>query len=327
MTSEIREHVSGNMKSVQSKRKLRLTSVLQHLEVSVSTWYRKPKEEPATRGRPREPLDPVRVAAIRDLCRRYPFWGYKRIAVVTRSDIDCGFSDRLTYRIMRHLGLLQRRTPRAAEVHQTRHLFELLPRRPNELWQMDVTYVHLPQGQWWYIVTVIDYYSRYLLACHLTPRQNASSVTVALDLAREEAERHCGPLSHEPTLVTDNGSCFLARSFQQHLQSRYSHVRIQYRTPQQLGLLERFHATMKTEEVYWQMYTGPNHARRCLAEFRDRYNQVRPHWALRPKERVDPLTPSDVYLNNRAVIIPRWQGWARAALAKLEEAEQERKVA
>ena len=75
------------------------------------------------------------------------------------------------------------------------------------------------------------------------------------------------------------------------------------------------------------MYMGTNHARRCLAEFRDRYNQVRPHWALRPREKVDPLTPSDVYLNNRAVIIPRWQGWARAALAKLEKADQERKVA
>ena len=64
---------------------------------------------------------------------------------------------------MSTLGLLQRRIPYQAESHQTRKFFELLPTAPNGLWQMDVTYVHLPQGQWWYIVSVIDYYSRYLL--------------------------------------------------------------------------------------------------------------------------------------------------------------------
>ncbi len=41
-------------------------------------------------------------------------------------------------------------------------LFELLPQQPNDLWQMDVTYIHIPGHGWWYAVTVIDYYSRYL---------------------------------------------------------------------------------------------------------------------------------------------------------------------
>ena len=127
----------------------------------------------------------------------------------------------------------------------------------------------------------------------------------------------------EPTLVTDNGSCFLARKFQERLEGRFSHVRIQYRTLQQLGLLERFHATLKKEEVYWRLYEGPNHARQRLDAFRERYNRVRPHWALRPDERVDPLTPADVYEDGLAVVIPKWQGWARAALSKLEEADRE----
>lgn len=307
--------------------RLRVTSLLKHLGVSVSTWYRRPAEDPGRRGRPREPLDPERTETIQALCKRFPFWGYKRIAVVARRDVGGGFSDRLTYRIMRELGLLQKRAPRRAELHQTRHLFELLPTGPNELWQMDVTYVHLPQGRWWYVVTVIDYYSRYLLACHLTPFQNALSVGHALDLARAEAERLHGPLEREPTLVTDNGSCFLAHKFQKRLEGRFSHVRIQYRTPQQLGLLERFHATLKKEEVYWRLYDGPKHARQCLDEFRQRYNRIRPHWALRPSEREDPLTPADVFEDGLAVVIPKWQGWARAALSKLEEADREREAA
>ncbi len=77
----------------------------------------------------------------------------------------------------------------------------------------------------------------------------------------------------------------------------------------------------------WDSRSGPNHARQCLDAFRERYNRVRPHWALRPDERVDPLTPADVYEDGLAVIIPKWQGWARAALSKLEEADREPEAA
>ena len=229
------------------------------------------------------------------------------------------FSDHLTYRIMRDLGLLQRRVRRQAEFHQSRQLFESLPTRPNELWQMDVTCVHLPQGCWWYIVSVIDFYPRFLLMCFLTLVQNATVVSQALELAVQESARLHRPLQHAPILVTDNGSCFLARRFQDVLRHRCRHVRIQYRTPQQLGLLERFHGTLKKEEVYLRIYEHPNHARQCLEEFRHRYNLVRPHWALWPAENKDPWTPTEVYGQGRTIIIPQWQGWVKAAQKKLEE--------
>ena len=75
------------------------------------------------------------------------------------------------------------------------------------------------------------------------------------------------------------------------------------------------------------MSIGSNHARQCLEEFRDRYNRVRPHWALRPSEKEDPLTPADVYEDGLAVVSPKWQKWARAAKRKLEQAALERKAA
>ena len=99
----------------------------------------------------------------------------------------------------------------------------------------------------------------------------------------------------------------------------FTHVRIQYRTPQQLGLLERLHKTLKDEEVYWRLYTGPTHAKDCFAEFQRRYNARRPHWALVPEEGGDPVTPEDVYVHGVAITIPKWQGWAREAKKKLEE--------
>src|SRR5262249_58186129 len=97
-----------------------------------------------------------------------------------------------------------------------------------------------------------------------------------------------------------------------------SQVRMRYRTPQKLGLLERLHETLKTEEVHWRLYEDPEHARCCLGEFRARYNTLRPHWALVPEEGGDPLVPAEVYAGGRGVPIPRWEAWARGGRARLD---------
>ena len=250
-----------------------------------------------------------------------PWYGYKRIAVMCRR-AGHAVKDREAYAVMRQHHLLQRRRPRAAELHQAAKLFELLPQRPNDLWQMDVTYVHIPGHGWWYVVTVIDYYSRYLLACHLTSSYSAAEVTHALHLARREAERCHGPLPRRPILVTDNGSSFVARRFSAFVREAYSHVRIRYRTPQQLGLLERFHATLKHEELYWRLPDNPVECRANLVDFQQRYNERRPHWSLVPTTGGDPLVPSEVYVGGQTIQIPQWQPWARAAQQKLTELQQ-----
>ncbi len=109
------------------------------------------------------------------------------------------------------------------------------------------------------------------------------------------------------------------KRFGAYLKDRFSHVRIQYRTPTQLGLLERYHRTLKEEEVYWQVYENPSAARRSLDAFRTRYNEERPHWALVPAGGGDPLVPAEVYAKPQEIGIPKWQGWAVGAKAKLDE--------
>ena len=263
---------------------VRLNRVLKALGVARSVWYARKKREPRKPGRKPKPVPEALAEAIRALAREYPWWGYKRIAVIARR-AGLGVSNKQVYKVMKAAGLLQKRRVRKAELYQAARLFELLPSAPNELWQADVTYLHIPGHGWWYAVTVIDYYSRYLLACHFTPRSRAGDVNAALDVARAEAERLHGPLTKTPFLVTDNGPSFLARAFRRHIDGDYAHVRIAYRTPTQLGLLERFHQTLKTEEVYWKLYASPGEARASLAVFHQRYNEVRPHWALVPPRR------------------------------------------
>jgi putative transposase len=295
----------------------RVTRVLRALRVPASVWYHRPVAERKSPGPKRKPIPEEVRERIKQLARLYPWWGYQRIAVIARRE-GLRIGNKRVYQIFKEENLLQRPRVRAAEVYQTARLFELLPSRVNDLWQADVTFVHVPGHGWWYAVTVIDYYSRFLLACHFTPSYRAADVTAALDLAREEAERHHGPLVKSPFLVTDNGPSFLAKRFRRHIDGDYAHVRINYRTPTQLGLLERFHQTLKSEEVYWHLYQNPAEARERLAAFRERYNTIRPHWALRPEEGGDPLTPHDVYVSGSVTTLPAWQTWAKAARAKLD---------
>jgi putative transposase len=339
---------------------VRRTRVLKLLGVAASSWYRPavPAEQHRRRGPAPKPVDAQVEPGILAMAKSNPWYGYKRIAVMGRREGQ-KVTNRDVYRVMKAHGLLHKRRRRPAELYQARKLFELLPSGPNELWQMDVTYVHIPGYGWWYAVTVIDYYSRYLLAVRLTFSYSAGEVIAALQEARAEAERLCGPLSKPPFLVTDNGSSFIARRFGEYVKDHFAHVRIQYRTPTQLGLLERFHQTFKDEEVYWRMYDDPRHAKACFAEFKDRYNQRRPHWALVPETgqaddegqdgcggtghahapssggngdanaagakrtgcaaKRDPVTPHDVYVGGVKVTIPKWQNWAKAARARLDQ--------
>jgi putative transposase len=224
------------------------------------------------------------------------------------------------YQIFKSNNLLHRPKPHEAALYQAAKLFELLPSAVNRLWQMDVTYLNIPGHGWWYAVTVIDDYSRYLLALHFTASYRAADVTTALELARVEAERVHGPLAVQPTLVTDNGSSFVAKHFRAFTRDLYDHVRIRYRTPTQLGLLERFHQTLKHEEVHWHLYSSAAEARVRLTAFKERYNTLRPHWALVPEDGGDPVTPADVYVRGITPTLPRWQGWARNAKRTLQNA-------
>lgn len=307
----------------------RLSNLLGALGVPPSTWYRRsvPVDERRKPGPAPSPITKDKATMIEVIAISRPVYGYKKIAIVCRR-FDATVTNREVYKVMKAGGLLRKKRKRAVELYQSSKLYELLPKAPNELWQMDVTYVHIPGYGWRYVITVIDYYSRYLLAAHFTWSYSAAEALKALDKARCEAERIHGPLKKTPFLVTDNGSSFIAGRFTAHVAGLYTHVRIQYRTPTQLGLLERFHKTFKEEEVYYRLYKNPEDARRSIAKYKEIYNHDRPHWALAPAKGGDHLTPMDVYLRGAEIKIPKWQGWAKGAKEKLDKMlEEDKKVA
>lgn len=301
-------------------------------------------DPPAQRGPPAQEIPAGQRHVVLTVAQAFPWYGYKKVALICQR-LDEQVPQRRGYRILKETGLLHRVKARMAERarQEVAKLYQLLPKRPNELLQTDVTYIRIPGYGWWYAITVIDYYSRYLLALHLTPSYSALEASQALRLAVREAQRVHWPLTRPVFLVTDNGPSFIARRFQATLAgielaglgvSAFSQVRIAYRTPTQLGLLERFHETLKYEEVYWHLYDDPADARQKLAGYHERYNVARPHWAL---VAADPatapaqiMTPCEVYVKGHAVNPPswsRWVGWlekdqTQEALPPLKTAER-----
>lgn len=299
--------------------KATLDGTLKSLSIARSTWFYKPASQPKKRGPKPKILDPERKAIVVQMAIDNPWYGYKRIAVMCRR-AGHDITDRLAYQAMKEESLLQKKKPRTAELYQASKLYELLPTSPNKLWQTDVTYIHIPGHGWWYAVTVIDYYSRYLLAIYLTNSYSASECCHALDLATQEATKLHGLLDCPPFVVTDNGPSYIAKHFARYCRdNKMTHVRIQYRTPSQLGLLERFHRTLKLEEVYWHLYESVTEAKKKLAAFKTRYNEDRPHWALRPSKSADPFVPKEVYTDGKRALLPMWQGWAKAAKEKIDK--------
>jgi transposase InsO family protein len=90
--------------------------------------------------------------AIIEMATANPWYGYKRIAVMCRRS-GHAVRDRQAYAVMRAENLLQQARPREPELYQAARLFELLPQKPNDLWQMDVTYIHIPGHGWHYAVS------------------------------------------------------------------------------------------------------------------------------------------------------------------------------
>lgn len=312
-------------------RRVRLTRLLDVIG-GRATWYRHeaagrrpaPQEKPLTRRGPAPAeIDPWEEQVVETVAKACPWYGYKKIRLIC-DRLDEPIPRRKVYRIMKEAGLLHQRKRRieARSRQELARLYQLLPKRPNELWQTDVTYIPIAGYGFWYAVTVIDYYSRYLLAMHFTHSYSAIEAGKALRQAVEEAERCRGPLTQPVFLVTDNGPSFIAHRFRDELArlriattgiSAFSQVRIGYRMPTQLGLLERFHSTLKAEEVYWNQYDDPRDARQKLAIFQERYNEARPHWAL---VAADPTTaparvlmPHEVYVKNYQVTPPPWSRW------------------
>ena len=161
--------------------------------------------------------------------------------------------------------------------------------RINELWQTDFTYFKVVGWGWYYLSTVMDDYSRYIVSWKLFNSMTADDVKQTLDLAVEKTGVNNIHVRHRPRLLSDNGACYISGELKKYLEEHsIGHVRGAPYHPQTQGKIERYHRTMKNL-IKLQHYYLPGELVYALEQFVEYYNNQRYH------ESLDNLTPADVY--------------------------------
>lgn len=162
--------------------------------------------------------------------------------------------------------------------------------RINEMWQTDFTYMKIIGWGWYYLSTVMDDYSRYIISWELCPTMKAMDVKRTLDKAMIEADLSA---EQRPRLLSDNGPCYIGSELAEYLDDKkMKHVRGKPFHPQTQGKIERYHRTMKNV-VKLENYYSPQELVNRLEDFVEYYNHRRYH------ESLDNLTPADVYFGRK----------------------------
>ena len=205
-------------------------------------------------------------------------------------------SESSVYRILKAEDLI---TSPAYVVLSAAKTFAHPTHRPNELWQTDFTYLQVVGWGWYYLSTVLDDYSRYILAWTLRTSMQASDVTETLDLARAQAGVDRVRVVHRPRLLSANGPCYISQELADYLDTHgLAHTRGAPYHPMTQGKIERYHRSMKNV-VKLEKYFSPWELQRALARFVEDYNHRRYHESLQN------VTPADVYHGRRPQILAR----------------------
>jgi putative transposase len=274
-----------------------ITKTLEELDVSSSSfyrWYERYQEEGLDGLINRKPQQqqfwnkiPQTVQEqIVDLAITHPDKSARQIAWLFVDEMGYFVSESSVYRILKSFDLIK--SPVFQMVSAT-DKFEHPTQRINEMWQTDFTQFKVLDWGWYYLSTVLDDYSRYILSWKLSPTMNAEDAKDTLDIAVEKTGVDQVKLQHRPRLLSDNGSAYISKALAEYLNDKkMEHVRGAPYHPMTQGKIERWHRSLKNI-IKLQHYYTPSQLRTAIAKFIEYYNNHRYH------ESLDNLTPVDVY--------------------------------
>jgi hypothetical protein len=168
---------------------------------------------------------------------------------------------------------------------------------PNQLWQTDFTYLKVIGWGWYYLSTILDDYSRYIVAWRLCTTMRATDVTDTLEDALVASGCDRVTVMHRPRLLSDNGSSYVSGDLADWLHDQgMGHVRGAPNHPQTQGKIERWHQTLKNR-ILLENYYLPGALEQAVGAFVEHYNHRRYH------ESIGNLTPADVYFGRAKSIL------------------------
>ena len=167
----------------------------------------------------------------------------------------------------------------------------------NQMWQTDFTYLKIIGWGWYYLSTILDDYSRYIISWKLCTTMRAEDVTDTLELALEASGCDQVHVLHKPWLLSDNGPSYVARELADYLADKnMKHIRGAPFHPQTQGKIERWHQTLKNRILLEHCYL-PGDLETQVETFVEYYNHQRYHESLKN------VTPADAYFGRAESII------------------------
>lgn len=220
----------------------------------------------------------------------FPYYGVRRMTAQLQRD-GLTINHKRVHRLMRIMGLqaLYQR-PNLSKPHPEHAIFPYLlsgvaAAHPNHIWGTDITYVRA-RDDWFYLVALLDWYSRFVVAWQLSPTLTADFCVANLERALESAE----PEIHN----SDQGSQFTAEEYLGTLKT-HPEIRISMdgrgRCMDNI-FTERLWRTVKYEEVYLKDYQSFAEANDSLTDYFQKYNYRRLHQSLGYQ------TPAEIYFKN-----------------------------
>lgn len=231
-------------------------------------------------GRDAVPPTPGEVAAVRSFAELHPLLGYKRLAWVMVDENVAYLRPWMVHQVLGQAGLLGRRRPAPEGLRRPPEADH-----PDQRWHTDLMTLHFG-GRWFWLVDVLDAYSRYLVHCEVLLTARADVVQLAVQRALETLDGRLRS-EGEPEIVHDRGPQFLAHEWAAFVgASGMTDVRTMAYHPQSNGLDERFHRTFR-EEVSIEPHDALYQVQKMIAGYRRYYNDWRPHTALHYLRPVD----------------------------------------
>jgi len=216
-----------------------------------------------------------------------PFYGARKMAVELTNQAGLPVNRKRVRRLMQLMGIRALyRCPRTSKPAQGHKVYPYLLRdlkitRPNQVWAADITYIPMSRG-FLYLVTIIDWYSRYVISWRLSNTLDDDFCVAALEEALSKGK---------PEIFnTDQGSQFTSDTFTGLLKEHDIRISMDGKGSYNDNLfIERLWRTVKYEEVYLKAYADGREARISLGAYFRFYNTTRPHQSL------DYRTPAEVY--------------------------------
>lgn len=219
-----------------------------------------------------------------EIALNYPELSSRELAHKITDEKGVFISESSVYRILKKRGLI---TAPSHILISASNEFKDKTNFVHEMWQTDFTYFKILGWGWYYLSTVIDDFSRYIVHWELCRNMKVNDVQRTIDRAVKKAGLRKGQV---PKLLSDNGSCYITEELKDYLHDNHGMKQIHGKPahPQTQGKIERYHRTMKNV-VKLHHYYSPEELQAALEVFVNRYNNERYHESLKN------LTPADVY--------------------------------